>query len=132
MPAESKSGQRPRHAAPPSASIPSTVIVLIIRDLYWCHYTGYWTSMHSRRPASKLTPRPTVISLFSGAMGLDLGFDSAGFDIRVAVEWDECAARTIRLNRPRTPIIQEDIRQVTTASLLRKAGLAPGGASVVV
>ena len=32
------------------------------------------------------TSKGTVISLFPGAMGLDLGFDREGFDLRVAVE----------------------------------------------
>lgn len=30
-----------------------------------------------------------AISLFSGAMGLDLGIERAGFDIRVCVEMDK-------------------------------------------
>ena len=40
----------------------------------------------------------TTISLFSGAMGLDLGIEKAGFDIRVCVEMDKWAAQTIRNN----------------------------------
>ena len=30
--------------------------------------------------------KPTAISLFTGAMGLDLGFEQEGFEIKVAVE----------------------------------------------
>lgn len=41
-----------------------------------------------------------VISLFSGAMGLDLGLEAAGFRIAVAVECNKVAAETILLNRP--------------------------------
>ena len=39
-----------------------------------------------------------AISLFSGAMGLDLGIEAAGFDIKVCVEMDHWAAETIRIN----------------------------------
>ena len=39
-----------------------------------------------------------AISLFSGAMGLDLGIERAGFDIRVCVEMDKWAVETIRSN----------------------------------
>ena len=31
-----------------------------------------------------------AISLFSGAMGLDLGIKRAGFEVRVCVEMDKC------------------------------------------
>ena len=34
--------------------------------------------------------------LFSGAMGLDLGVEKAGFNIKVCVEFDKWAAETIR------------------------------------
>lgn len=40
----------------------------------------------------------TAISLFSGAGGLDLGIEAAGFRTMVAVEWDEDAADTMEKN----------------------------------
>jgi DNA (cytosine-5)-methyltransferase 1 len=40
----------------------------------------------------------TAISLFSGAGGLDLGIEAAGFRTAVAVEWDEDAADTMEKN----------------------------------
>lgn len=36
-----------------------------------------------------------AVSLFSGALGLDLGFEKAGFDIRLAVELDAKAWRRV-------------------------------------
>ncbi|MCY4037694.1 MAG: DNA cytosine methyltransferase, partial [bacterium] len=36
-----------------------------------------------------------AISLFSGAGGLDLGVEQAGFRTAVAVEWDDDAADTM-------------------------------------
>jgi DNA (cytosine-5)-methyltransferase 1 len=40
----------------------------------------------------------SAISLFSGAGGLDLGIEAAGFRTTVAVEWDEDAADTMEKN----------------------------------
>ena len=40
----------------------------------------------------------TAVSLFSGAGGLDLGVKLAGFETRVAVEWDPHAVETMRRN----------------------------------
>ena len=39
-----------------------------------------------------------VISLFSGAMGLDLGLERAGLEIAVAVECNPYAVATIKAN----------------------------------
>jgi DNA (cytosine-5)-methyltransferase 1 len=68
----------------------------------------------------------SVISLFSGAMGLDLGLEQAGFQVRVAVECNKYAAETIRRNRPDVPIIERRIEDVTTAEILEVAGLRQG------
>ncbi len=72
-----------------------------------------------------------VISLFSGALGLDLGLEGAGFRLAVAVECNRFAAATIRKNRPRLPLIQQHIEKVKTADILEKAGLKVGEAAVV-
>jgi DNA (cytosine-5)-methyltransferase 1 len=67
----------------------------------------------------------SAISLFSGAGGLDLGIESAGFEVRVAVESDpECAA-TLRENRD-WPVTQRPIEDVPSYELLNTAGLSPG------
>lgn len=47
---------------------------------------------------SKGTGPLTVISLFSGCGGFDLGSSSAGFETRVMVEWDKNACETLRKN----------------------------------
>lgn len=41
---------------------------------------------------------PRVISLYSGAGGMDLGFHQAGFDVRWAIDHDEHAIATYRAN----------------------------------
>lgn len=63
-----------------------------------------------------------AISLFSGAMGLDIGIEEAGFKVRVCVERDKEAAETIRTNTD-IPVIQKDITDVTIDEILETANL---------
>jgi DNA (cytosine-5)-methyltransferase 1 len=49
--------------------------------------------------------KPIALSFFSGAMGLDLGIEKAGFDLRLACESDKFCRQTITLNRPNTALI---------------------------
>ncbi len=74
--------------------------------------------------------KPTLISLFSGAMGLDLGFED-DFDIRVVLDNNQAAIETIRNNRPKIPIIEEDIIKVKTSEILEKARLKVGEPTVI-
>lgn len=48
-----------------------------------------------------------AISLFSGAGGLDIGFEDAGFNIVFANEIDKNAAETWRVNRPGSAAMHE-------------------------
>jgi DNA (cytosine-5)-methyltransferase 1 len=66
-----------------------------------------------------------AISLFSGAGGLDLGVEAAGFRVAAAVEVDTDAAATMEKNFPglESPVIRSDILGVPTRELLRAAGL---------
>lgn len=60
-----------------------------------------------------------VWSFFSGAMGLDLGLESAGLAPSLAVEIDPVFCRTIRANRPELDLIEGDVADLT-ADILRK------------
>lgn len=73
----------------------------------------------------------TAISLYTGAGGLDLGFEAAGFETRVAVEMDDDCIATLGANRE-WPAIHRSIHDVTSAELLRRAGLQPGEADVLI
>lgn len=73
-----------------------------------------------------------VISLFSGAGGMDIGFRRAGFDIAVAVEIDPSCCETLRTNAPETPVINKSIVDVTGAEILETAGLDVGEAALVI
>src|SRR5437016_1919163 len=72
-----------------------------------------------------------VISLFSGAMGLDLGLEKAGFEIAVTLEIDKSAIETVRLNRPGLPIIERPIAEVPTDEILSRAGLKARDVGIV-
>ena len=54
-----------------------------------------------------------ILSLFSGCGGLDLGFENAGFDIPVAVEFDKTIWQTYKVNHPKTTLLTKDIRSIS-------------------
>lgn len=53
-----------------------------------------------------------LISLFSGAGGLDRGFHNAGFNTVVANEYDKKICPTFRANFPDVKLIEGDIRKI--------------------
>lgn len=73
-----------------------------------------------------------IISLFSGAGGLDIGFDRAGFKTVVAVEIDPSCCDTLRTNMPDLPVINKSVTEVSSAELLEAAGLEVGEAALVI
>jgi DNA (cytosine-5)-methyltransferase 1 len=75
---------------------------------------------------------PPVISLFTGGGGLDLGLEAAGFSTRVCVELAPAACETLRRNRPDWPLLQGDLREISTSEILRAAGLEAGEAALVI
>lgn len=74
-------------------------------------------------PAYKINnTKPVALSFFSGAMGLDLGIEKAGFDIRLACEVDKFCRQTIALNEPNTALLT-DINDYSTQDIRKAAGL---------
>ena len=53
------------------------------------------------------------IELFAGAGGLALGLELAGFEEIGLVEIDPIACETLKINRPKWNIINEDIVEVS-------------------
>lgn len=77
-------------------------------------------------PASVSSTRPTAVDLFAGAGGLSLGLSQAGFDVVGAVELDELAAETYRMNHADTVLWDRDIREVHADEMLGTLGLGKG------
>ncbi len=66
--------------------------------------------------------KPIALSFFSGAMGLDLGIEKAGFDIRLACEIDKYCRQTIELNKPGIALL-DDINKYEAKDILEEAKL---------
>lgn len=81
---------------------------------------------------TKKNDRPIAIDLFAGAGGLALGFEQAGFDVAVAVEFDPVHAATHEMNFPDTAVICKDVRDVTGAEIRRAGNLGQKTIDVVV
>lgn len=73
-----------------------------------------------------------IISLFSGAGGLDIGFEKAGFEVAVAVEVDPACCETLRTNKPHLPVINKSITEVSGCDILKTGGLSVGEAALVI
>jgi DNA (cytosine-5)-methyltransferase 1 len=93
------------------------------------------TSERDRTSACGLAP--AAISLFTGAGGLDLGCEQAGFRTRAVVECDPVAQETLLTNRqPYLPELAEhavfrDIVTLNYEELLDAAGLEAGEVDLV-
>ncbi len=67
-----------------------------------------------------------VISTFSGCGGSSLGYELAGGEILLAIEWDNNAVETYRLNFPNTPIYHGDIAKLSVEECCKLANIKPG------
>ncbi|MGD0351507.1 MAG: DNA cytosine methyltransferase [Verrucomicrobiota bacterium] len=72
------------------------------------------------------------VSLFSGAMGLDIGLERAGFECVVCNEIDPLAIETIRLNKPKLPVIATAVENVSHKILSEAAGFDVRGLDLLV
>lgn len=89
---------------------------------------NYWINTSLR----SLFPK-TVLSLFTGAGGLDIGLEAAGFETIACIETDEDCRRTIEFNRPNWKLTKDgDIRHLSASKLLAEMGIATGELGLVV
>ncbi len=66
-----------------------------------------------------------AISLFSGGMGLDIGLEKAGIDVRLCLDFDKYCCETIRKNCPDVTVLEGKIEDFTSKEILKAAGLKP-------
>ena len=75
-------------------------------------------------------PSPAAMSLFSGAGGMDIGVEDAGFAVLAQVENDPHCCGTLRTAKRsqdrQTTIVERDIRKTNPASLRQRLELRPG------
>jgi DNA (cytosine-5)-methyltransferase 1 len=70
-----------------------------------------------------------VISLFSGAMGLDIGLSKAGLNVRIGQDMDRNCFATMKANN--CSVMSGDIQEIKPEHLLEAAGLSAGEAFLV-
>ena len=76
--------------------------------------------------------KPTVISLFTCGMGMDLGFEKAKFQTVYANDITKFACNTIKKNRPEIPCDEGDITEISSKEILRKSNYKKGEIDVVI
>ena len=70
--------------------------------------------------------KPSLVSLFSGCGGLDLGFERAGFDVVWANEYDKDIWKTFELNHKNTILDKRSITQIETDEIPECDGIIGG------
>lgn len=71
--------------------------------------------------------KPTSVDLFAGAGGLSLGLEMAGWDTKVAADFDPQACATYERNFPHTKVLEGDVRLVDWLPLRGTIDLVAGG-----
>ena len=72
---------------------------------------------------------PKVLSVFSGAGGLDLGLEAAGYQVLGCVERDTSARETLQANRPNWPLLADSVEDAVDAA--RQGRLPVDGVDVI-
>jgi DNA (cytosine-5)-methyltransferase 1 len=72
-----------------------------------------------------------VVSLCTGAGGLDIGLENAGFSTRTAIELDRERCSMLSANRPEWNVIAADIRELSGHLILHHSGLRRGAAFLI-
>lgn len=78
-------------------------------------------------PKIEATRNYSVIELFAGAGGLALGLEAAGLNCLALNEFDHWACETLRNNRPKWNVIEDDVKNVSFKQYKNKVDVVTGG-----
>lgn len=76
--------------------------------------------------------RPIAVDLFSGAGGMSLGFEQAGFDVVAAVEVDPVHAAVHKFNFPNCATLCRDVSTLSGSEIRASAGIGMRSVDLVV
>lgn len=82
-------------------------------------------SVESHKLAFMSNSKPTLVGLFAGVGGIELGFESAGFRTLVSNEIDEYAGETYRRNH-KSPLVLGDVKNFNKAKIAKTLGCRIG------
>lgn len=89
-------------------------------------YPAHLEMMWQKHLKPKADDAPTVISTFAGAGGSSLGYSMAGYRELLAIEWDNNAVETFKLNFLDVPVYHGDIAKVSIEKCMELASIEPG------
>lgn len=89
-------------------------------------YPAYLDKCWQEHLKPKSNNAPTVITTFAGCGGSSLGYSMAGFRELLAVEWNDNAVATFKLNFPDVPVYHGAIANLTVNECLKLANIKPG------
>jgi len=84
------------------------------------------TNVQNAAIAGDAMNAPTVISLFAGCGGSSLGYHMAGYNELLAIDFDDNAIQTFKLNFKDVPMLKADISQVSGAKIMKLCKLQAG------
>jgi DNA (cytosine-5)-methyltransferase 1 len=90
------------------------------------------TKVFSKKLFSLNTHPLNCISLFSGALGLDLGLHAAGFTTKLCLDFDEDAYKVAKHNLPELPYLCKDITKVSVKEIISEARVQRGEVDLLV
>ncbi len=93
-----------------------------LNDFFDNSYCGVAEDQPKYNKVSKDEGKPIALSFFSGAMGMDIGLEKAGFKTIFASEINNACRKTITKNHPNIALVG-DIREYTPTEIKNIAGL---------
>ena len=78
--------------------------------------------MNRGQRGGNMGSKPTVVDLFCGAGGMSTGFEMAGYEVVMGVEYIQHFSDTFSVNHPSAIAICNDIREVSSDEILEKLG----------